>query len=84
MFTEIQVYCKKQNCCFDDIKNSKRPKYIINTEHISSHGPKETWGFCDDNEKYPYRILKMTNNDKFYCMLEDGDNLEKLLLGQNV
>ena len=80
MFTEVQIYCKKGKCCFDDILKSKKPKIIINTLQVSSLEPKTDWGFCDNHEKYPYRVLNMANGDKYLCVLESANDLEKLLI----
>lgn len=79
MFTKIQVYCEGENCCFDRIKNSIKPNILINTDQISSIGPKTDWGFCQEHEKYPFRRLVMANGREFICVLESAEQLEMLL-----
>ena len=80
MFTKVQVYCKKKDCCFDDIKNSRKPYVLINTDQICSLGPKTDWGFCTGHSDYPFRVLDMKNGDTFLLVLESAKELEELLL----
>ena len=79
-FAKVQVYCKANNCCFDDIKNSRKPFIIINMDEISSIEPQVDWGFCEGHSKYPFRKLKMHNGDAFLCVLDSVNELEKKLL----
>ena len=44
-FTQVQIYCKYDGCCFDDIKKSSKPFITININEISTLGYKEDWGF---------------------------------------
>ena len=80
MFTKVQVFCKKNDCCFDKIKNSSKPYVLINTDQICSLGQKTDWGFCTEYRDYPFRVLDMKNGDTFLVVLESANELEKLLL----
>ena len=82
-FVKVQIYCKGNHCCFDDIKKSSKPYITINTSEISSIEPKHDWGFCENYWKYPYRKLKMNNGDVYLCVLESANELEKILLGED-
>ncbi len=79
-FTQVQIYCKYDGCCFADIKNSSKPFITININEISTLGYKEDWGFCDNYWEYPYRKLTMHNGDTYLCVLESADELDKKLL----
>lgn len=80
MFVKIKVYCEGNECCFNDIRTSDKPNIIININAISSLGPETDWGFCDECNEYPFRILTMQNGDKYLCTVESGNELEKILL----
>lgn len=80
-FLRVQIYCKANKCCFSDIKDSKKPYITININDISSLGPKEEWGFCEEYWNYPYRELKMSNGDSYLCVLESANELDKKLVG---
>ena len=79
-FTQVQIYCKCDECCFDDIKKSSKPFITININEISTLGYIEDCGFCDRYWEYPYRKLKMHNGDTYLCVLESADELDKKLL----
>lgn len=79
MFTKVQIYCEEQECCFNDIEKSERPSIVINTDHIISLSHKTNWGLCAGHERYPFRILHMTDGNRYLCVLESADELEKLL-----
>ena len=82
-FTQVQIYCKYDGCCFDDIQKSSKPFITININEISTLGYKEDWGFCNKYWKYPYRKLKMNNGDTYLCVIESADELDKKLLENN-
>ena len=84
MFTKVQIYTNKKSPCFSDIRESRMPFVLINVDDVSSLGPRDTWGFCEGNSNYPYRVLVMKNGDKFICVLESANSLEKLLLQQEL
>ena len=79
MFVKIEIYCKGNKFCFDDIRTSAKPNIIINIDAISSLGSETDFGFCDEYWKYPYRVLTMQNGDMYICTLESGNELEKIL-----
>lgn len=80
MFTKVQIYSDKEECCFNDIQNSKRPRILVNTDSIVSLGPATDWGFCDGHENYPFRILSLKDGRQFLCIKESADELEQTLL----
>lgn len=82
-FVKVQTYVTsidKKSVCFDDLKRSLKPFIIINIDQIVSLHQKETWGFCEDEHLYPYRILEMANGTYHWLVLESGNMLEKLLI----
>ena len=79
-FIQVQIYCSGNSCCFDDIKRSNKPFITININEIVSLGQREDWGFCDEHWKYPYRILTMSNGDKYLLVVDSANELEEKLL----
>lgn len=82
-FVKVQIYVTsidKKSVCFDDLKRSSNPFIIINIDQIVSLHQKKTWGFCEDEHLYPYRILEMANGTLHWLVLESGNMLEKLLI----
>lgn len=79
-FIEIQIYCSANKCCFEDIRKSKKPTIVINTDCVSSLSEKQDWGFCDRYWAYPYRKLTMNNGDSYLVPLEEGDKIKQTLL----
>lgn len=79
-FIKIQIYCKGNKCCFDDIQKSKKPFITININEISTLEEKTDWGFCDEYWKYPYRVLTMSNGDRYLCIVDSANELDKKLL----
>lgn len=77
-FVKLTYYCSG-DCCFSDIRDSKKPSVVINLERIDSLGPEETWGFCDGNENYPYRRLTLASGDIYLLPVETADFLERTL-----
>ena len=85
-FVKVNVYASEKyenKVCFSDIKNSLKHSIIININHIASLYPKETWGFCENEHLYPYRILDMADGTRHYLVLESGNILEELLIDDN-
>ena len=82
-FCKLHIYCKANKCCFDDIKESKKPTIIININSIVSLEETTDWGFCDNYWKYKYRKLTMNNSDSYLVPADEGDKLEKILLENN-
>ncbi len=80
MFTKVQIYCRAEKCCFNTIKESKKPTIVINTSQISSLEEETDWGFCENYWDYPYRILRMSNGNEYLCVLESANKLEEILL----
>lgn len=79
-FIKISYYCHaKSGCCFDDIKKSRKPSVVLNIEHIVALGPMEYWGFCEGNEKYPFRRLSLDDGDLYFIPIDTADILEKSL-----
>lgn len=82
MFTKVQIYSDRVECCFDDIRKSKKPEILINTEQIISLDPTTDWGFCEGHEDYPFRVLNMTGGKSYLCVAESANELERTLLKQ--
>jgi len=82
MFTKVQIYSEKIECCFDDVRKSKKPEILINTEQIISLDQTTDWGFCEGHEKYPFRVLNMTGGKSYLCVAESANELERTLLKQ--
>lgn len=83
MFIKVQIYCNRENCCFDDIMKSQKPELLINTEEIVSLDPTTDWGFCAGHKDYPYRVLNMIGGKSYLCVKESANELERALLKQN-
>lgn len=83
MFIKVQIYCERENCSFNDIRKSKKPEILINTEQITALGPTIDWGFCEGHEKYPFRVLNMKDGKSYLCVKESANELERALLKQN-
>ena len=83
MFIKVQIYGELNKCCFDDIRKSKKPEILINTEQITSLGPTVDWSYCEGHEEYPYRVLNMTDGKGYICVAESANELERALLKQN-
>lgn len=79
-FYKLCIYCNAGNCCFTDIKESKKPTILININSISSLEETTDWGFCDDYWKYKYRKLTMNNGDSYLVPVDDANELEKVIL----
>lgn len=80
MFVEVQIYTNKESVAFVDIQHSDRPTVTINTFYITSIGPLATYGFESIHKKYPYRIIRMTSGECFWCVAESANRIEKILL----
>ena len=79
-FYKVQIYCKANKCCFDDIQKSSKPSIVININEISSLEEQTDWGFCEGHKNYPYRKLKMNNGDAYLCVLKSANELENILI----
>ena len=81
-FIKIQIYHRGE-ACFDDIENSTMPTIVINIDNISALEERRTWGFCAGHSKYPFRVLRMKNDDYYYVPLDNANELEKLLIKED-
>lgn len=74
-FIKIRAYCQA-NCCFDDIKTSSCPAYIVNIQEIAYLGPRETFGYITGHWNYPFHRLSFSNGK---CYLITPESAEKLI-----
>lgn len=80
-FIKIRYYSSGEKVCYDDIAKSPIYTAIVNINKIVSMTDRIIW-FCGPNaKKFPYRVIKMSNGERFFVTEDTGLELENVLIG---